>query len=736
MSTTHMFQMARAEPYANALEHLAAEIRRLQLMLDRQAQIMRLQGSLDEGNEFQGMFLQDSEVDNLLSSPTAADSPFLGRVATLDEEIVAARVDIDRRVEASEREGVRLTLPGLLRSFGLDDFERDAVVMGLAPELDLKFHKLYSYVQNDFTRKRPGVNLTIQLLRDTFGERVAARTYFSSSGNLLRYGLILLDGPPAGSELTLLTREFKLADRVVSFLTGRDLLDEAVADYAFLVRPQITVEDVLLPEGTVEHVRALLAATHAAPPQATEDWPVLVFHGPRGAGKKMLAEALAQEARKRLLVLDMAGVALERRPFRDAIKLVLREAGLQDAYLYVDNYDLLHPEEEDKAVRPLLHYLHSAIRRYPGVVFLGSQSHEIKLYDVDQRGILRVGFEIPSLRYRRVLWDACLPPAEQRGEAVDAQELAEKFRLTGGAIRNATAEAFNQARMRPGDGLVRREDYLAGCRAQLTHRLSALADRVKKSLTWTDLVLKDDTGERLRDIVKYFRRREFIFDEWGFSNKLPHGRGLSVLFSGPPGTGKTMVAGIIAGELEMDLFKIDLSRVVSKFVGETEKNLAKVFNEAKESHSILLFDEADSLFSKRTEVKSSIDRYANLEVNFLLQKIEAFEGITILTTNFEKSIDEAFKRRLNFRIFFPFPDAAAREQLWQVIMPEQTPRSPDIDYKWLAEHYELAGGNVKNAVLRAAFIAADRGSIVDHECLERAAEMEYEEIGKLARRGE
>jgi len=736
MSTTHLFQMARAEPYANALEHLAAEIRRLQLMLDRQAQLMRLQGSLDEGNEFQGMFLQESEVDTLLTSPTAADSPFLGRVAKLDEEIVAARVQIDRRIEVSERAGVQLTLPGLVRSFGLDAFERDVVVMGLAPELDLKFHKLYSYVQNDFTRKRPGVNLTIQLLRDTFAERVAARSYFSTGANLMRYGLILLDGPPVGGELTLLTREFKLADRVIAFLTGRDMLDEAVGDYAALVRPGVTVDDVLLPEGTVEHVRSLLAETHASPPQAPQDWPVLVFHGPRGAGKKMLAEALAQEAGKRMLVMDLAGVAMERRPFREAHRLVLREAGLQDAYLYIDNYDLLHPEEEDRAVRPLLHHLHGAVRRFPGVVFLGSQVHEIRLYDVDQRGILRVGFEIPSLRTRRLLWDSVMPPREHLEEAVDPQELAEKFRLTGGAIRNAAAEALNQSRMRPGDELVRREDYLSGCRAQLTHRLSTLADRVKKSLTWKDLVLKADTIERLQDIVKYFRRREFIFDEWGFGNKLPHGRGLSVLFSGPPGTGKTMVAGIIAAELEMDLFKIDLSRVVSKFVGETEKNLAKVFNEAKESHSILLFDEADSLFSKRTEVKSSIDRYANLEVNFLLQKIEAFEGITILTTNFEKSIDEAFKRRLNFRIFFPFPAAEARERLWQVIMPKETPRSEDIDFRWLAEHYELAGGNVKNAVLRAAFIAADRGSIVDHECLERAAEMEYEEIGKLARRGD
>ncbi|MDY0061596.1 MAG: AAA family ATPase [Myxococcota bacterium] len=733
--STHLFQAARVEPYGSSLELLAAETQRLQLLLDRQAQLLRFQGTINESNEFQGMFLQESEIDALLTHAGAADSPFLTRVAALDEQIVRLRLEIDRRAQASEEAGIPLSLPHLVRAFGLDPFERDVVLMALAPELDLKFHKLYSYVQNDFTRKRPSINLAINLLRDTFEERVAAREYFSPESPLLRYRMLLLDAAPQGAELTLLTREFKLADRVISFLTGRRTLDENVADFSRLLIPTALLDQVVLPEGTVQHVRGILAATLADPPRLPEDWPVLLFHGPRGAGKKLLAEALARELNRSLLIVDLAGFTLERRPFREALRLVIREAGLQDAFLYIDSYDVLHPEEEDANLRPLVHTLHAALRRYPGIAFLGSSSHEIKLHDVDQRGILRVAFEVPTLPERRLLWERLLPPPAEREADVHASELAEKFKLTGGAIRNALDEAGNIARMRIGETRLGRQDIIAGCRAQLTHRLATLGDRVKKSLTWNDLVVPPDTLERLKDIVKYFRRREFIFDEWGFSEKLPHGRGLSILFSGPPGTGKTMVAGIIAHEMEMDLFKIDLSRVVSKFVGETEKNLAKVFGEAKESHSIILFDEADSLFAKRTEVKSSIDRYANLEVNFLLQKIEAFEGITILTTNFEKSIDEAFKRRLNFRLFFPFPDATARTQLWQKILPDKTPRSPDIDWAWLAERYELAGGNIKNAVLRAAFIAADRGTMVDHDCLERAAELEYEEIGKLAKLG-
>jgi len=293
--STQLFQAARVEPYGSSLELLAAETQRLQLLLDRQAQLLRFQGTINESNEFQGMFLQESEIDALLTHAGAADSPFLTRVAALDEQIVRLRLEIDRRAQASEEAGIPLSLPHLVRAFGLDPFERDVVLMALAPELDLKFHKLYSYVQNDFTRKRPSINLAINLLRDTFEERVAAREYFSPESPLLRYRMLLLDAAPQGAELTLLTREFKLADRVISFLTGRRTLDENVADFSRLLIPTALLDQVVLPEGTVQHVRGILAATLADPPRLPEDWPVLLFHGPRGAGKKLLAEALARE---------------------------------------------------------------------------------------------------------------------------------------------------------------------------------------------------------------------------------------------------------------------------------------------------------------------------------------------------------------------------------------------------------------------------------------------------------
>jgi SpoVK/Ycf46/Vps4 family AAA+-type ATPase len=252
-------------------------------------------------------------------------------------------------------------------------------------------------------------------------------------------------------------------------------------------------------------------------------------------------------------------------------------------------------------------------------------------------------------------------------------------------------------------------------------------------LGWEDLVLPPETREVLQEILAHGRHREQVFDEWGFRDKLPYGRGLSCLFSGPPGTGKTLTAGILARMWGRPLFRIDLSRITSKWVGETEKNLASLFREAERAQVILLFDEADSIFSSRTEVKSSNDKYANLEVNYLLQRMENYDGVTLLTTNFEQSIDEAFKRRIRFKVYFPFPDEQARALLWRSSFPKKVPLEADIDWEALAAQHEMSGGNIKNASLRAAFYAVQEGARVSMEHLERAAMAEAREMGRLIR---
>jgi hypothetical protein len=264
--------------------------------------------------------------------------------------------------------------------------------------------------------------------------------------------------------------------------------------------------------------------------------------------------------------------------------------------------------------------------------------------------------------------------------------------------------------------------------------LSKLAKVQRSRLSWEDVVLPDATLQLLQELLAHAKHREQVMERWGFGRKLAYGRALSALFSGPPGTGKTMVAGILASDLGRELIRVELGQVVDKYIGETEKNLDRLFQEASESQAVLLFDEADSLFSKRTEVKSSNDRYANLAVNHLLQLMESFEGICVLTTNLESAIDEAFLRRIRFRVPFPAPDARARERLWRSMIPAQAETAADIDWRGLAEEFpDMAGGHIRNAVLRAAFLAASGGGPLTHDHMFDAARAEYRELGHAVR---
>jgi SpoVK/Ycf46/Vps4 family AAA+-type ATPase len=272
-------------------------------------------------------------------------------------------------------------------------------------------------------------------------------------------------------------------------------------------------------------------------------------------------------------------------------------------------------------------------------------------------------------------------------------------------------------------------------RQHLENKLGTTANRITRLASWADIVLPDDIMDSLLELTARVRHRKKVYETWGFDRSITTARGITALFAGTPGTGKTMVAGVIARDLGLDLYRVDVSRITSKWIGETEKNLGSLFDAAEDGQVMLLFDEADSLFAKRTEVKTSVDRYANMEVNYLLQRLDSFEGIAILTTNFGNAIDPAFKRRLTYRVTFPFPDEDMREKLWRALLPTTAPTSGPLDFASLANRFRLSGGYIRNAVLRAAFLAAEEGGAITQEHLERAIRMEFREIGKLADSG-
>jgi SpoVK/Ycf46/Vps4 family AAA+-type ATPase len=341
----------------------------------------------------------------------------------------------------------------------------------------------------------------------------------------------------------------------------------------------------------------------------------------------------------------------------------------------------------------------------------------------------------PTSGEQRALWDAALADGAQQSAPQGAPQvhlnghvgaLVSQFNLSAPSIQAASAEASARA-------AGAREDDFAGivwdaCRSQARPGLEGLAQRIEPAAVWDDLVLPSLQLLTLREILAHVRQRFRVYETWGFAAKGLRGLGIGAIFSGASGTGKTMAAEVLAGELRLDLYRIDLSQVVSKYIGETEKNLRRVFDAAEEGGAVLLFDEADALFGKRSEVKDSHDRYANIEVSYLLQRMESYRGLAILTTNMKKALDVAFLRRIRFVVQFPFPDAKQRAEIWQRIFPPATP-TEGLEASKLAQ-LNVAGGSIRNIALNAAFLAADSGEPVRMEHLLSAAHSECAKLEK------
>jgi SpoVK/Ycf46/Vps4 family AAA+-type ATPase len=311
----------------------------------------------------------------------------------------------------------------------------------------------------------------------------------------------------------------------------------------------------------------------------------------------------------------------------------------------------------------------------------------------------------------------------------DADRLAARYRIGPGVIRKVIGEIAGRDAGGRGDATAALDEQV---RQHVASRLDHVARRVDRLAAWEEVALPEEILDSLREFIGRARHRRTVYERWGYDAKMTSSRGLTALFYGPPGTGKTMVAGVVAQELGLDMYRVDLARVVSKWVGETEKNLAEVFDGAEDGQVLILFDEADSLFAKRTDVRTSNDRYANLEVNYLLQRLDTFEGVAILTSNLDGAIDPAFKRRLSLRLQFPFPDEETRIRLWAGLVTPQTPTGGHFDFPELARRFPLSGGYIRNCVLRAAFLAAHEGRPMTQAHLLRAVQLEYREMGKLS----
>jgi AAA+ superfamily predicted ATPase len=446
----------------------------------------------------------------------------------------------------------------------------------------------------------------------------------------------------------------------------------------------------------------------------------VVIRGPRGAGRRAAAHRLAAALGRPLVVIPIpALIALEVRTRTPLFGQALAAVRLRGAVPLLAEADALYDERGDVAPEHL-----DAITHVPGVLIAASSGRggHLEL----RRPQLAVALPRTELSDRERAWRSALAP---HGRSDDAAELAARYVIGPGAVADVVGEAVRYAAA--AGTAVDRDALEASIGRRLSLRLGTYGTVVHRKARFSEMVLPDDVIDTLRDMIAMVRERAQILERWGYQRHLGISRGVAGLYSGEPGTGKTMAASVVASELGLELVRIDLSAVVSKYVGETEKNLAKIFDEAQDAHAMLLFDEADSLFGKRTELKTAQDRFANLEVNYILQRMESFDGVSVLTTNAESSIDPALQRRLNFRIRFPEPEVDEREKLWRQLLPPQTGLQAGVDFHALAEKFEMTGGYIKNAVVRAAVIAARAGRGLTVEDLWIGAHHEYVEMGKV-----
>lgn len=684
--------------------------------------------------QFRGLVLSDEEIARLLADPArpyADDAPPHHEPQEQQELVKALRQlegCMQQRLAASTRDAVSLSLPILAQLFHLTRFEEQCMIICLAPELEHKYEKLYAYLQDDVTRKKPSADLVLNLLCQTMPERLAGRSVFDPRAPLLKYRLVqMIDNSP-DSPVPLLQRFLKLDDRIVSFLLGFRQIDVRLEHVAYLIVLQAEAHLATVIADLREQIRGFLK-THFSEPQALARNVIFYLHGPYGSGKRALAESVSHDLGLPLMVGDVEQMLSGPLGFEEAIWLLCREAVLQPAVLCLEHVDglLAEPDKHRLQVKALV----EAMRTFARVAFLlGRQAWQ-------PQGVLReeafIALEMPrtTAMTRKQLWESHLHGHHRLADDVDWGVLASNFRLQPGQMREALVAAGHLARWRsPAEGCITMADLYAACRAQSSAKLGTLARKIEPRYKWDDIVLPPDQLAQLKELCNQARYRHLVYGDWGFERKLSLGKGLNALFSGPPGTGKTMAAEVIAHELHLDLYQIDLSQVVSKYIGETEKNLQQIFREAQTSNAILFFDEADALFGKRSEVKDAHDRYANIEVSYLLQKMEEHEGIAILATNLRQHLDEAFVRRMHFIVEFPFPDEEYRRRIWEVAFPREAPLAADVDYGLLAREVKLAGGNIKNIALAAAFYAAEDGRVIRLPHLIHAVRREYQKLGR------
>jgi hypothetical protein len=695
-------------PEGTVTSALFGALRGLDALLARAVAAVRATGtpSLDR-DPFRGLYVADAELDHLLAR--APGGLTLGNGDQRD----APLVDL--------REAPRWA--ALASRCGLGRLELDGLLLALAPEIDMRYERLFAFLQDDVTRKRPTVDLALGLTCSSSERRIAGLEQFVPSSPLLRERLLELTSETTGTPAPLLSRQLRLDDRMVSYLLGHDSAEPRLGAAVGVVLPTAGSFEESVPEDVRRRLTSLAGRLAAG------DVPGLVHCVARdGAIREAAAAYLAAGMDRRLMVVQFPRFAALDVGLPEAVALLRREVILTPAFVLWEGLSGLPGEGDDGRAADRLFDL-IGLSGIAGA--LGSATMDDLPRAAQTLVGLTVELPVASQDLRARFWRRHLDAQALTLAPADVARLAASFQLGSPEIERAVRTARQLALWRdPVSAGVRPAELQQGARSQAGSALRHAARRMEPRHGWDDLVLPPDQLGQLHELSHRLLHRHTVFERWGFDRRLSLGAGVHALFAGPSGTGKTLAAEIVAGDLGLPLYRIDVSRIVSKYIGETEKNLHRIFAEAAASGPILFFDEADALFGKRTEVKDAHDRYANIEVSYLLQAMEDYSGLTILATNMKQNMDEAIVRRLAFSVTFPLPEEEARLRLWRSAWPPQTPVDSAIDAGFLARQFRVTGGNIRNIALAAAFAAAADGGVVTMAHVVRATRREFQKIGK------
>jgi len=616
----------------------------------------------------------------------------------LDQGSSAGALQRALRAQISQHAAAELPANWLRTRIGLSDTEQDLLWLLVAAETSSSVRALVATATG-------ATQLSISAVTEIiYGDLPSLRAHRELTNGRLRR-LELVQRTDGGDDTTPnFQRTVRAHSRIVALCLGDGGLAAELEGTAMLRSRDISSESLVVGDGCLERSRAVLARPDH----------FVVAVGRRGTGRTSLLASVACEAGQMALIVEGTNLSHQPEKLSTQLRGIARESMLLGAAVLVRNLDALPAET--------LHIVDTEL--------LGNVKGPCMATTTERlarprwrRPVAVIELANITGSQRELLWKRAIPTATPS----DSQYLASTYPFAPSVI-----DAVGRALQSVTSDMPTSDQVLSCIDSVVDERVGALADRVVTSQRWNDVVLPEDQLEVVQAIIARVRQRSAVYEGWGFGAKLAKGLAVTALLSGPPGTGKTMLAGLIAKDLGLPLYQVDLSKIVSKWIGETEKHLGALFDAAEAGHAVLLFDEADSLFGKRTEVKSSNDRHANLEVNFLLQRIERFTGICFLTTNHENAVDEAFRRRLAFHLRFSIPDVSERTELWRRMLPSAAPVVKNIDFDLLGQKLSMSGGYIRNAVLSAAFAACDEGSPISMAHLWNAGVAEYEAMGKIA----